>query len=76
LQDASDRIKVFDLSVPSKHIKDLELPGIGTVIGTSGKYNQSEFFYKFTSFTDPGSSYRVDLSTFELETVAVTKLSA
>lgn len=54
----------------------MELPGIGTVIGTSGKYNHNEFFYKYTSFTDPGSSYRVDLNTFELETVAITKLSA
>src|SRR5262249_14254734 len=42
-------------------IRDLELPGIGTVGGFGGKRSDRETFYAFTSFTSPGTIYRLDL---------------
>jgi len=42
----------------------------------SARHDSKELFFLFTSFTDPGSSYRVCMDTFEVETVAQTKLSA
>lgn len=54
--------------------KVIKLPGLGCVIGTSGRHDSREFFFKFTSFVDPGSSYRVDLTNFKMELVHRTKL--
>ena len=48
----------------AKEIKDIPLPDIGTVAGSFGTHDSKEFMFKFTSFTDPGSSWRVDMETF------------
>ena len=47
LENASDRMKVFNFGVPAKHLSDVELPGIGTIVASKGKHNSNEFFYKF-----------------------------
>lgn len=44
----------------------LALPGPGTVIGFSGRSEDTETFYKFTSFTTPGTVYHLDLATREV----------
>lgn len=44
-------------------------------MGWSGKHDSNELFYKFSSFADPGSIYRVNLDTFEQETILLTRLA-
>ena len=59
LKDAQAQIKVFDLA--GQRLREIQLPGIGTAIGFSGKRTDSETFYAFTSFTTPTTIYRYDL---------------
>ena len=59
LKDASTNIVQFDLS--GNKIKDVKLPDIGTVGGFGGYKDDIEFFYSFTNFTTPGTSYRYDI---------------
>ena len=40
----------------------VSLPGVGSVAGFSGRRTDSEFFLKFVSFVDPGSTFRGDLT--------------
>jgi prolyl oligopeptidase len=40
---------------------DVDLPGIGNVEALSGRSNDTDFFYKYTSFSDPGAIYHIDL---------------
>ncbi|HEY9855006.1 MAG TPA: prolyl oligopeptidase family serine peptidase [Stenomitos sp.] len=61
LQDAKTAIKVYDLK--GKFVRDVELPGIGTAGGFSGKRKDTETFYSFTGFTTPGTIYRYDVTT-------------
>jgi prolyl oligopeptidase PreP (S9A serine peptidase family) len=75
LEDASDKVKVFDFSSPAKLLHDVQLPDIGTVVSISGKHDDTELLYKFSSFTDAGSSYRIDMTKFETERLYVTKLA-
>src|ERR1700722_18154654 len=58
-QNASSQLSVFD--VEGAKLKDLPLPAIGTVFGSSGKWNHDEMFYGFQSFTIAPSIYRYDL---------------
>jgi prolyl oligopeptidase len=62
-QNATSQLKLFDLD--GKKINDLVLPAIGTVFGSSGKWNRDEIFYGFQSFTTPTSVYRYDLNSGE-----------
>ena len=59
-KNATSQLKLFDLS--GKKLEDLALPAIGSVYGSGGKWNRTEFFIGFQSFTFPPSIYRYDLA--------------
>ena len=59
LKDARSNIKIFDMR--GKLVREVELPGIGTVQGFAGKRKDKETFYLFTGFTMPTTVYRYDL---------------
>jgi len=61
LQDAQSAVAAYDLK--GKKIRDVSLPGIGTVHGFSGLPDDKEIYYSFTSFLTPGSVYRYDVKT-------------
>ena len=61
LHNAYGRVSVFDLS--GKHVRDWELPGLGTISGFSGKRADGELYYDFTSFLHPPTIYRYDAKT-------------
>ncbi len=58
-QNASSQLKLFDLD--GKKISDIELPAIGTVFGSGGRWDRDEMFFGFQSFTTPPSIYLLDL---------------
>ncbi|GGI26560.1 prolyl oligopeptidase family serine peptidase [Pedobacter mendelii] len=63
LKDASTNIIQFD--VTGKKIKEVKLPDIGTVSGFGGYKDDNEFFYSFTNFTTPGTTYRYNIQKSE-----------
>lgn len=65
LHNASSLVKVFDLD--GNHISDLDLPGIGNASGVSGKKEESEGFFSFSSYTRPATIYKLDTETLEYE---------
>ena len=67
LKDARSAVKVFDhqASAPATLNLELALPGIGTASGFSGDRKDTETFFHFTSFTVPGSVYRLDLASLK-----------
>ena len=56
-KDASNHAYVYQLD--GKLIQEVKLPSVGSV-GFSGRKNEPECFYSFTSFTQPGTIYRYD----------------
>ena len=63
LQDARSQVKIFNLD--GTFVRDVELPGIGSVGGFDGKRKDTSTFYTFTSFTTPSTIYRYDMVTRE-----------
>ena len=61
-QDASDHAYIYGLDGKLQH--KVTLPSVGSV-GFSGKKDQPECFYSFTSFTQPGTIYRYDMGSDE-----------
>lgn len=61
LKDARSVVKVVDLK--GKPVREIALPGIGSVGGLSGKRGETETFYSFTGFTTPTTIYRLNLKT-------------
>lgn len=63
LRDAKSAITVHDMA--GKLVREVALPGIGSAGGFEGRQKDTETFYSFTSFTDPGAIYRYNLKTGE-----------
>jgi prolyl oligopeptidase len=61
LKDAHAQVRQFGLD--GKLLRELELPGLGTVAGFTGRCKDRETFYGFTGYTTPGTIYRYDLET-------------
>ncbi len=61
LKNAYTQVDVFNYDGTFDYT--LELPGIGTSSSSSGKKNDAEAFYNFTSFNTPGEVYRYDFNT-------------
>ncbi len=59
LADARSMVRVVDRK--GKLVREIKLPGIGSVSGFSGKRSDNETFYSFTGFTNPTTIYRLDM---------------
>ncbi|KAL6754676.1 prolyl oligopeptidase [Haematococcus lacustris] len=66
LRDVRGALQLRSLASGSLR-KEFELPGLGSITGFSGERKDSEFFFSFTSFVEPGATYRVDLEGEGLE---------
>ena len=56
LQDAQSRIMTFNLQ--GNYLRELALPGFGSVTGFQGGPDTTQAFFKYSSFTRPGNVYR------------------
>ena len=61
--DVLARVKVFDLH--GKELREVELPGVGSIWGFGGRRDAKETFYYFSGYTTPGSVYRYNLENDE-----------
>ena len=65
LEDAKTKVVQFDRSGTKE--RDIKLPGIGTAGGFSGKIDDEEVYYTFTSFTEPSSIFKYNIPSGESE---------
>lgn len=61
LKDAYTNIKIYDKT--GKHVRDVELPGIGSAGGFGGKQDATETFYTYSSYNAPPTIYHYDMKT-------------
>ena len=61
LEDAHSRVALFSKS--GAHIKDVDLPALGSVSSLSGEREDEEMFLAFQSFVYPTTIYRYDFKT-------------
>jgi prolyl oligopeptidase len=65
MADAHDCMKLHDLRGELE--REIPLPAIGSISGISGKQNDPEMFFGFTSFLHPAASFRYDFSASRVE---------
>jgi prolyl oligopeptidase len=59
LRDAVSYVRIF--RTDGSHVRDVELPGIGSVSEFEGRRDDMETFYSFSSFNRPETIYRYDM---------------
>ncbi len=60
IEKAVSKVSQYDLE--GKLERDIELPGIGTAGGFSGKKDDKEFYYSFTSYVYPPTIFKSDVN--------------
>lgn len=65
MEDVKSVLKIYDYE--GNYQKDLQLPGIGSVAGISASKEDNFIFYKFSSYTTPGTIYKYNFVTDSTE---------
>jgi prolyl oligopeptidase len=65
LKDALTEVKQFDLNGVEE--RTVELPGIGSANGFSGKESEDHLYYSFTSYITPNTIYKYDIASGKTE---------
>lgn len=59
--DAVSQVKQYDYD--GNLIREVELPGVGSVGGFGAKQEEKELYYSFTNYVTPGSIYKYNIAT-------------
>ncbi|HDZ15524.1 MAG TPA: S9 family peptidase [Pricia sp.] len=59
--------KVMQYDYDGKMVREIKLPGVGSASGFGGKKEDSDFYFSFTNYITPGSSYKYNVDSGEYE---------
>lgn len=59
--------KVMQYDYEGKLIRDIKLPGVGSASGFGGKKEDKDFYFSFTNYITPGSSYKYNVESGEYD---------
>ncbi|MCT8339296.1 prolyl oligopeptidase family serine peptidase [Flavobacteriaceae bacterium TK19130] len=65
MEDAVSKVKQYDYE--GKLVRDVELPGVGSVGGFGSKKEEKELYYSYTNYKTPGSIYKYDVESGKSE---------
>ncbi|WP_411360891.1 prolyl oligopeptidase family serine peptidase [Pseudidiomarina sp. YC-516-91] len=69
--DAIAKVEQYDYD--GNKVRDVELPGVGSVSGFGGKDDAEELYYTFTNYNTPGTIYKYAPATGESEVYEQSK---
>ena len=69
--DAIAQVKQY--TYDGKLVRDVELPGVGSIGGFSGKKDEEVLYYTFTNYSTPGTIYAFDADAGESSVYAESK---
>ncbi|MBT8302505.1 MAG: prolyl oligopeptidase family serine peptidase [Maribacter sp.] len=59
--------KVFQYDYEGNLVREVNLPGVGSASSFGGKKEDKEFYFSFTNYKTPGSSYKYNVESGEYE---------
>ncbi|HET7588523.1 MAG TPA: prolyl oligopeptidase family serine peptidase [Gammaproteobacteria bacterium] len=72
LKDAHSLVRVYNHY--GDHVRDVDLPGLGSAGGFAGPSDATQTFYAYTSFTTPPAIYRYDIASGKSDIYRDTKV--
>ncbi|MEQ8675705.1 MAG: prolyl oligopeptidase family serine peptidase [Aggregatilineales bacterium] len=72
MHNAHHQVKIYELD--GTFVRDIELPGIGTIFSMYGKEKDTEMFINFQSYLRPPTIYRYDFTTDTLSPLYETSV--
>jgi prolyl oligopeptidase len=72
LKDAVNKVYQYDHA--GKQVREVGLPGLGTAAGFSGKKEEQETYFVFTSYVNPATIYKMDIASGKTEVYKESKV--
>lgn len=72
LKDAVNKVYQYDHG--GKQIREVQLPGLGSANGFSGKKEEKQTYYVFTSYVNPATIYKMDIASGKTEVYKESKV--
>ncbi len=72
MQDAKNKMKLYNLD--GTFLKEIEMPDLGSISGISGRKEDKEMFFGFTSFLYPYTIFRYDFTGDKLSVFRAPKI--
>ncbi len=72
LKNVTSRLEIADLN--GKTIKEVALPGLGTMSGPSGREDEDEAYFGYESFTTPSEIHELSMKTGETKLYSAVKV--
>lgn len=72
LKDAVNKVYQYDRT--GKQIREVQLPGLGTAGGFTGKQEEKETYFVFTSYINPATIYQLDIASGKTEVYKQSKV--
>ncbi len=72
LKDAINKVYQYDKA--GKQIREVVLPGLGTASGFSGKKDEKETYFIFTSYVNPATIYKMDIASGKTDVYKESKV--
>ena len=72
LKDAVNKVYQYDHA--GKQVREVALPGLGTAGGFSGKKEEQETYFVFTSYVNPATIYKMDIASGKTEVYKESKI--
>lgn len=73
MKDAVSQVLQYDRD--GNKLREVKLPGLGSVNGFGGRYEDTELYYSFTNYTTPSTIYRFDPKTGKSELYMKPKIN-
>lgn len=75
LRDAHAHVRVYAAG-DGRLVRELDLPGLGTVGGFTGENGHGESFFSYADFSTPTRIYRLDLASLQVESLREPSINA
>lgn len=72
LKDAVSKVYQYDRT--GKQLREVQLPGLGTASGFTGKQDEKETYFVFTSYINPATIYKFDIASGKTEVYKQSKV--
>jgi len=68
MENASDRLYIYDTSVPAKQLNKVDaLPKVMSIYKMAGRWNEPKVLIKTNDFISPGTAYELDLNDYSVK---------
>lgn len=75
MEDASDRVYIYEFGTPAKLLNKVALPKVNAIHKMEGRFDEPTFVVSCDDFISPGTAYEVNVNDFSMKIIKKAELA-